>query len=74
MIKWNIAAIFPVTIEAVPKAIPINDNITVIVHAHPSRVWHRSRKGESASLEEILFIDDDLDITLTFRGGYRKQE
>ena len=34
MIKWNIAAIFPVTIEGAPKAIPINDNITVIVHAH----------------------------------------
>ncbi len=34
MIKWNIAAIFPVTIEAAPKAIPIYDNITVIVHAH----------------------------------------
>ena len=30
----EIAAIFPVTIEAAPKAIPINDNITVIVHAH----------------------------------------
>ncbi len=34
MIKWNIAAIFPVTIEAAPKAIPINDNITVKLHAH----------------------------------------
>lgn len=34
MIKWNIAAIFPVTIEAAPKAIPINDKITVKLHAH----------------------------------------
>ncbi len=35
MITGNIDTTLPVTIEARPKAIPINDNTKVIVQAHP---------------------------------------
>jgi hypothetical protein len=35
IIRWNIAPIFPVRMEAMPNAIPIYDKISVIVHAHP---------------------------------------